>query len=88
MSQNELAMREALSVFRAVMKQLAHGVDKAALEKEYRRTYISPGITVRRFVEEMRISGGVQLDGKILKLKPEAAERPTSHSGHLSQTVC
>jgi hypothetical protein len=53
------ALARALCILREVTQKLLEGVDKAEFMRQYRGKYVSPGITVRRHVEELRMSGNL-----------------------------
>lgn len=66
---DEKTLTEALSVLREVTQKLAHGVNKTQFENEYRGQYVSPGISVRRHVEELLIAGSLEETDGVIKLK-------------------
>jgi hypothetical protein len=67
----ELVTR-ALATLREVTAKLSHGVNKDEFEQEYRGKFISPGVSVRRHLEELRISGNLEESGSTIKLKRSA----------------
>lgn len=70
---NDEALARALSTLREVTHKLANGVKKAEFEQQYRGKYVSPGISVRRHVEELRISGSLEETDTTIKLRPRQA---------------
>lgn len=63
------ALTRALATLREITQKLAHGVEKARFEQEYRGKYVSPGVSVNRHVEELRISGSLDEKGTSMKLR-------------------
>ncbi len=63
------ALSKALATLREVMQKLARGVDKAEFEREYRGKFVSPGVSVRRHIEELRISGDLEETNATMKLR-------------------
>jgi len=59
---NEAALTRSVAVIREVMQELAGGIDKA--------TFVSPGVTVQQYIRQLRLSGDLDENSSILKLKP------------------
>lgn len=68
-SNDEKALTRALSTLREVTQKLTRGVEKSQFEDTYRGRYVSPGISVRRHVEELHISGSLEETNGIIKLR-------------------
>jgi hypothetical protein len=66
---NTEALTRALSTLREVTQKLALGVNKTQLEQDYRGRYVSPGISVRRYIEELRLSGSLDETNTTIKLR-------------------
>jgi len=65
----EKALSTALATLREVTQKLAQGVDKAEFERQFRGKYVSPGISVRRHVEDLRITGSLEETATKMKLR-------------------
>jgi len=71
-NENAQALDRALLTLREVTKRLSQGVNKTEFENEFRGKYVSPGVSVRRHVEELRISGSLEETKEDMKLKRKA----------------
>jgi hypothetical protein len=67
---NEAALTRSVAVIREVMQELAGGIDKATFEQKYRGKFVSPGVTVQQYIRQLRLSGDLDENSSILKLKP------------------
>lgn len=65
----EEALSRALTTWRKARHQLAQGVEEAHFQHEYRGSCVSPGVTVRQYVEQLRISGDIEETGTQIRLK-------------------
>jgi hypothetical protein len=68
-NENDEALARALFILREVTHKLAEGVKKDEFEQQYRGKFVSPGISVRRHVEELRISGSLDETDTTIRLK-------------------
>ena len=68
--ENKQALERALSTLREVIGKLAQGVNKAEFENEYRNKRVSPGVSVRSYLNVQRIAGNLEEDNEMLRLKP------------------
>jgi hypothetical protein len=69
MSKNDQALARALFILREVTKKLAQGVKKSDFERQFHGKYVSPGVSVRRHVEELRISGSLEETDTSMQLR-------------------
>ena len=65
----EQAMARALSTLRQVKERLAHGVDKAEFERDFRGRFVSPGVSVPSFIRQLRMSGSLEETDSWMKLR-------------------
>jgi hypothetical protein len=75
---NKGALQKALGTLREVTRRLNEGVDKAQFEQEFGRKYVSPGVSVHQYVEQLRISGSLEETADQLKLKDQEAVHATA----------
>lgn len=69
MTNIDQALSRALATLVEVMRKLAHGVNKVEFEREYQGKYVSPGVSVRQHVEELRITGSLEETDGTMKLR-------------------
>lgn len=73
MANNTEALGRALFTLREVTHKLAEGVNKTEFERQFRGKFVSPGVSVLRHVEELRISGSLDETNTTMKLRPKHA---------------
>lgn len=62
-------LARAMATLVEVTTKLAQGVNKTEFERQYQDKFVSPGISVRRHIEELRISGSLEENGSNIRLK-------------------
>lgn len=71
MNEIDSVLFKASLTLREVTQTLADGVDRREFEQRYRGKFVSPGVSVRRYVENLRIAGSLEEDGERIRLRSE-----------------
>lgn len=67
---NREALTRALSTLCVVTQELARGVNKEEFEKKFRHREVSPGVSVRQHLKELRLGGSLDETPTTMRLKP------------------
>ena len=66
---NQEALTRACSVLREVNQKLVGGVNKSHFEEQYEGKRVSPGVTVKEYVNELRLGGYLEETSAFICLK-------------------
>jgi hypothetical protein len=76
-NEDEAALTRALAVLREVTQALHKGISTEQFDQRFRGKFVSPGVPVRQYVRQLRISGSLVETNGIMKMKQATSYNTT-----------